>query len=90
MPYGSSGHVSTCPKDKYCHAYFEALELGFGEVDRRFEQSDNGIILTIIESLLLDASNGKPVQISDDINTFLKNDLNQDDMKVQLHAQRYH
>ena len=36
-------------------------------MDRRFEQSDIGMIRTI-ESLLLDASNGKQVQMSDNIN----------------------
>ena len=50
------------------------LELAFSEVDRRFEQSDIGMIRTI-ESLLLGASNGKSVQLSDDIIIFLKNDL---------------
>ncbi len=67
---GSSGHVYTCPKEKYRHAYFEVLELALGEVDRRFEQSDFVMIRTI-ESLILDASNGKLVQISDDIKIFL-------------------
>ena len=61
------------------------LELAFSEVDRRFEQHDIGMITTI-ESLLLllDASNGKPVQMSHDISIFLKNDLNQDHMKARL------
>ena len=62
---GSSGHVYTCPRDKYCHAYFE-VSLSWLSVDR-FELSDIDMIRTI-ESLLLDALNGKPVQISDDIN----------------------
>ena len=54
----------TSPKDKYCCAYFEVLELAFGKIDRKFKQSDIGMMRTI-ESLLLDASNRKPVQISD-------------------------
>ena len=33
---GSSGQVYTCPKDKYCHAYVEVLEVAFGEVDKKF------------------------------------------------------
>ncbi len=49
---GSSGHVYTCPKEKYRHAYFEVLELALGEVDRRFEQSDFVMIRTI-ESLCI-------------------------------------
>ena len=36
-----------CPKDKYCHAHFEVLELTYGEVNRRYEQSDIGMIRTI-------------------------------------------
>ena len=38
-----------------------------------------------IESLLLDASNGEPVQeISEDIKIFLNDDIDQDRMKTQL------
>ncbi len=52
---GSSGHVYTCLKEKYHHAYFEVLELALGEVDRRFEQSDFFMIRTI-ESLQMENS----------------------------------
>ena len=62
------------------------LELAFSDVDRMFEQSDIGMIRTI-ESLLLDASNRKSVQISDDINTIFKN-LNPE--SVTAHAQKCH
>ena len=36
----SSPHRYQSPKDRFRHAYFEALELAVGEVERRFEQSD--------------------------------------------------
>ena len=59
------------------------LDLAFSDVDRRFEQTDIGMMRTI-ETLLLDASNGKPVKISDDINIILNNNLDKDRMKAQL------
>ena len=80
---GSSGHVYRSPKDRYRHVYFEVLELASGEVERRFEQSDITLIQSI-ESLLLHASNGEPHEISEDISTYLKDDIDQDRMKVQL------
>ena len=41
----------------YRVAYFEALDTACGEIQRRFEQSDMGIVCEL-ESLLLRASNG--------------------------------
>ena len=60
--YGSRVHVYIGPsKDKYCRAYFEVLELFLAS------ECDIGMFKTI-ESLLLNASNGKLLQISNDIN----------------------
>ncbi len=35
------------PKDRYRHAYFEALEQACGEIDRRFDQSDLSVVVEI-------------------------------------------
>ena len=37
---GSQPHRFASPKDRYRHAYFEALDQACGEIERRFDQSD--------------------------------------------------
>ena len=82
---GSSGHVYANPRDRYRQAYFEAIDLTLGEVDRRFKQSDISKVRSI-ESLLLEYSNGKvsPDEISEDIQAYLKDDIDLERMKAQL------
>lgn len=65
------------------HNYFEAIELASGEIDKRFDQSDINTIRAI-ESLLLDAANGKSVLISEDLHTYLNGDVDQERLKTQL------
>lgn len=55
---GSQPHRFTSPKDRYRHAYFEALEQTCGEIERRFDQSDLSVVLKM-ESLLLNSANGQ-------------------------------
>ncbi len=40
------------PKNRYRHAYFEALEQACGEIDRQFDQSDISVVVEI-ESFLI-------------------------------------
>ena len=37
---GAPTHRYPDPKDRYCHIYFEALELATGEIKRRFDRED--------------------------------------------------
>lgn len=57
---GGQPHRYDSPKDRYRHAYYEVLELASGEVSRRFDQSDVGLIQET-ESLLLRAANGENI-----------------------------
>ena len=69
----------------YHHAYYEALDLVSEEVERRFQQSDINTIKEI-EVVLLSASNGDVIDsLPDTVVDFLKNDLEVDRLKVQLH-----
>ena len=64
---GALPHHYTSPEDRYRHAYFEALEQAYGEIEKRFDQSDLPLICDI-ESLLVNAANGETVtEITDDI-----------------------
>ena len=81
---GEPSHQYLVPKDKYRHTYFETLELAFGEVARRFEQSDLAKIKDI-EKLLLDAANGRDIEpISDVLLDFLGSDVDCNRLKIQL------
>lgn len=74
---GESPHIYSCPKDRYRHAYFEALELASGEVEKRFDQADLQVVKQI-EMLLLNAANGQLQVMSDIIPSGIKNYLNKD------------
>lgn len=62
--------------------YFQAIELAAGEVEKRFDQKDIRIIEKI-ESILLDAANGKQT-LPEDVQTLLADDIDQDWLKIQL------
>ena len=81
---GEPPHQYLAPRDKYRHSYFETLELAFGKIERRFEQSDLAKIKEI-ENLLVDAANGRDVEpISDVVLDFLGNDVDCNRLKIQL------
>ena len=61
----------------YRHIYYEALEVVFGEVERRFDQPD----LQIFGS---DAANGEECQISDTLSSFTEGDIDQARVNVQF------
>lgn len=85
---GSSAHVYDSPKNRYRHAYFEAIELASGEVENRFDQSDIRKIKDI-ESLLLHASNGISLEsISEDVQNFLSGDIDLDRLKLNCLCSR--
>ena len=43
---GEGPHCYLEPKDRYCHIYYEALEVVAGEVEQRFDQTDLHMILS--------------------------------------------
>ena len=77
-------HRFSSPKEMFQVAYFEALEYACGEVKRRFDQSDLSTV-SEIESLLVDASNGKnPIEISTTIENFFSEKIDMSILRVQL------
>ena len=81
---GDHPHRYDSPKDKYRHDYFEMLELATGEIERRFEQPDIAKIKEI-ESLLIDAANGRKVEtIPEPLLNYLKDDVDAERLKIQL------
>ncbi len=81
---GAQPHRYSCPKDRYRHAYFEVLELASGEVDKRFDQSDLGVIQEI-ESLLLGAANGKDIpEIPKQVTEFFEKKVDPARLRIQL------
>ena len=81
---GGPSHQYLVPKDKYRHAYFETLELAFGEIERRFEQSDLEKIKDV-EDLLVDAAHGRDIEpTSEAVINLLGNDVDHDRLNFQL------
>ena len=82
---GENPHRYIEPKGRYRHIYYEALELVAGEVERRFDQPDLRVIKDL-ESLLLRAANGELGQgcILEALTTFLKSDVDQSRLEIQL------
>lgn len=81
---GGQAHQYEEPKARYRHAYFETLELAAGEVEKRFDHEDIHTI-TEIETLLLKAGNGGTVDsLSSLIQSYLKNDIDLERLKIQL------
>ena len=78
---GESTHQYPSPKDKYRHAYFEALEFGAGEVDKRFDQQDF-LLIKEIEDLLIKSANGETVQpLSDTLVKYFDRDIDPTQLK---------
>lgn len=72
------------PKDRFRHKYFETLELAVGEIERRFNQEDIGVINSL-ESFLIDNANDNSTSMPDNLETYLKDtgfDLER--LKVQV------
>ena len=81
---GGQGHLYEEPKARYRHAYFEALELAAGEVEKRFDHEDIHTIKEI-ETPLLKADNGETIDsLSLLIQNYLRNDIDLDRLKIQL------
>ena len=60
---GGQSHQYECPKARYCHAYFETIELAAGEVEKRFAHKDMNTI-NEIEEIFLKACNGEAIDTS--------------------------
>ena len=81
---GAQPHRYHTPKDRYRHAYFEVLELASGEVVKRFDQSDLGVIQET-ESLLLRAANGEDIpNIPQVVVEYFKKKINPERLRIQL------
>lgn len=80
---GSNPHQYQSPRHRYRHAYFEVLEVIAGEVNRRFDQPDLKIIRDI-ENLMINASNQATFNVSDELVTYLKDDIDCTRLKHQL------
>ena len=81
---GANPHVYLTPKDRFRHKYFETLELAVGEIERRFNQEDIGVINSL-ESFLIDNANDNSTSMPDNLETYLKDtgfDLQR--LKVQV------
>ena len=77
-------HQYASPKERYQQAYFEALELAAGEVERRFDQADLRIVKEI-EVLLLNAANGEVVQsLASTLLDYMGKDFDHERLKCQL------
>lgn len=64
--------------------YFEALELVYGDVQRRFNQSDLHVIKEL-EQLLLNASNKQEIEsLSSDLKDYLRSDVDIARLRIQL------
>lgn len=80
---GSQPHRFASPKDRYRHAYFEALEQTCGEIERRFDQSDLSVVLKI-ESLLLNSANGQHTLAPELHDILAKYRIDIDRLKIQI------
>lgn len=81
---GASPHRFATPKDRYRHAYFEALDQACGELENRFDQSDLTIIHDM-EALLVNAANGEALhEISADVIKCFREKIDVSLLKVQL------
>ena len=80
---GDDPHCYREPKDRYRYLYFEVLELGSGEIERRFKQSDFNVIQDL-ESVLLNAANGEKYSPEEALMTYLKEDIDKDRLLNQL------
>jgi len=81
---GANPDVCLTPKDRFRHKYFETLELAVGEIERRFNQEDIGVINSL-ESFLIDNANDNSTSMPDNLETYLKDtgfDLER--LKVQV------
>ena len=53
-------HCFTCPEDRYCQAYLEAIDHTNGEIEKMFDQSELSIVREV-ELLLIDAASGEDI-----------------------------
>ena len=82
---GSSRHMVVskhdpryqAPKDRYRHIYFEALELAYAEVERRFD-------IQTFQFLLVQAANDEILQPDECLLKYRENDVDEGRLSVQL------
>ena len=81
---GANPHHHACPEDKYRQQYFDVLDHVVREIDKRFHQNDIAFV-NEVESLLLDAANGKgQPEISDAVSKYSKGKIDLPRLKTQL------
>lgn len=80
---GENPHCYGVPKDRHRHIFFEALGVVYGEVERRFEQSDLQLAQEV-ECLLLSAANGNVTEITNPVSKFIEGDIDKSRLAIQL------
>ena len=81
---GTQTHRYSSPKDRYRHAFYEALEHAIGEIQRRFDQPDLHVV-SEVEALILNAANGEEISdIPEAVCDYFKEKINLSDLKIQL------
>ena len=80
---GAENHAFLTPKAHFKHIYFEVIDWIIGEITNRFDQHSFKFIRKV-EAILIEAANGKEVQIPPDVRTCYENDLDFDRLHQQL------
>ncbi len=80
---GSEEHRFGTVEEYYKQAYFEVLDLLVAELSRRFSQKSFGIVGEL-ESMFLDAANGKEYHIPDTVMDLYKEDVDFKRLEFQL------
>ena len=80
---GSHPHSYEIPKDRYMHFYYEALDMAYGEIERRFHQEDFQL-LQKLEHVLIQAANGVILELDDTLLKYLEKDIDLERFSTQL------
>ena len=82
---GAESHVCQTPKKHYRRIFFEVIDCISGEITNRFDQPSFTFIQSV-EEILIDAANGKEVQIPPAVTECYRNDLDFDRLSQQLRS----
>ena len=82
---GVQSHVYQTPKEPYSQIFFLIIDCISGEITIRFDQPSFTFIQSV-EKILIDAANGKEVQIPPAVTECHRNDLDFDRPSQQLRS----
>lgn len=82
---GAENHVYLTPKAHFKHNFFEVIDWIIAEISNRFNQPSFTFIQKV-ETLFIDAANGKEAQIPTDVRQCYDNDLDFDRLHQQLQS----